>query len=179
MPTFKAVHLTTECTSFSRANTGKGAVRNNEHICGFPWNCDRKREKAELGNRLLAISMQLVMFCLARSIAFTLENPATSMMWMHPLVRALFLEAVGSSPNKRVHLVRTCYCRWGRPFRTRTYILTNVAALTALDRECTHKTHRMTLAGWGPSGEANTKKGNAYPMSLCRVWASILDSQFG
>ena len=102
MPTFKALQLATECTSFSRANTGKGAVRNNEYICGFPWNCDRKREKAELGNRLLAISMQLVMFCLARSIAFTLGNPATSMMWMHPLVRALFLEAVGPPPNKTI-----------------------------------------------------------------------------
>ena len=174
-PRCKCVHLGTECTSFSRANT-TGAVRSSDHPQGLPGLIGDRLVKCQVGNALLRVSMELFSFCVTHHVAVSLENPDTSILWLHPLVAPWVLEALGGSPRKRVHVVRTCYCAFGRPFRKNTKILTTVPGLAVLNRKCKHKgKHRMTLAGWDPeTGEAVTKKGNAYPMKLARLWADVV-----
>lgn len=84
----KGIHLGTPFTSFSRirgVGFGPPVVRSDAEPMGFK-NLQRTAdvELVRLGNILLTVSVQIFSLCVFFKIAGTLENPATSRLWLTP-----------------------------------------------------------------------------------------------
>ena len=84
---FSFVHLGTPCTSWSRARRldgrGPGPLRDDgAHLWGLSGLSAADARKVVVGNRLLEVSMHLVQACIDAEVPWSLENPASSRLWL-------------------------------------------------------------------------------------------------
>ena len=158
---YHAVHLGTECTTWSQA--AKPAYRDSAHLLGFPSLPDHKKQKVIDANKMAEISAKILEASHAAGIYCSLENPWASMLWLHPHMKRL-------QGFKRF---RVDYCRWGARWRKSTGIFTNRPYVEELARVCTGKHKHIVLMG------SLCKKANKYPAKLVKAWAELVDKHEG
>eukprot|EP00438_Fugacium_kawagutii_P032643 Skav206865 [mRNA] locus=scaffold898:55024:69937:- [translate_table: standard] len=169
----KAVHLGTPCNSFSRARDrrpGPPPLRSDEHPLGLSGLREADENKVREGNLFMRFSVQVCMLCILLGIPFTLENPATSRIWICPPMQALLR-------RRGVSYVDVDFCAFNKPWRKRTRFVFFRVQLDHL-RSCvcrgsqrglcafTMKPH-IPLMGLHPSGQFMTKIAEPYPVKLC------------
>ena len=118
---FAYVHLGTPCTSWSRARRcdgkGPGPLRDDQdHLYGLPHFSLSDQDKTELGNLLLKISAEIFQTCINSGVAVSLENPASSRMWLTVETKAL--------QQQGAVFQRTTFCAYGTPWGKATSFLT-------------------------------------------------------
>jgi len=104
----KAGHLGTPCNSFSRARDQPGGpppLRSDEKPLGLEGLKAHDAHKVRVGNALMYFSCRILSMALYLHIAFTLENPARSRLWLCPSVLRLLKRRFASrwkSPSVRL-----------------------------------------------------------------------------
>ena len=81
----RALHLGMPCTSFARARDcqlGPPPVRSDLLPLGLPDLCREDQLKVQSGNALMRFSGKLLNLCCALLVPGTLENPASSRLWL-------------------------------------------------------------------------------------------------
>ena len=177
------IHLGTPCQSFSRIRglgIGPPAIRSDAEPMGLSTPLRPGDVRAlQVGNKLLHVSCRVFHACLIHRIPVSLENPATSRLWLTPCIRHL-------KSRKLVSLTTTEFCMWGKPWRKSTSFLSAFLDLTTLqERRClgaprglwlrTGKPHRI-LFGRAPNGSWWTKVAEPHPATMCRCLASAFIS---
>ena len=85
-------HLGTPCNSFSRARDnppGPPPLRSNECVLGLANLSPVDQQKVRDGNALMRFSVCILYLALALCLPWTMENPATSRLWICPSVLRL------------------------------------------------------------------------------------------
>ena len=87
------VHFGTPCTTYSRARKydGKGPppLRSLSHLSGLPGLSAWDRKKVEEGSLFMRLSCQIARAAHNVGCFFTIENPASSMLWAEPDIKKL------------------------------------------------------------------------------------------
>lgn len=173
----KAVHLGTPCNSFSRARDrrpGPPPLRSDEHPLGLSGLRESDETKVREGNLFLRFSVQVFLLCVMLHIPVTLENPATSRLWICPPILALLRK-------RGVHYVDIDFCAFGKPWRKRTRFAFFGVQLDHLHQFLCKGSKRgicafsgkphIPLMGLSPSGQFMTKIAEPYPHRLCTMLA--------
>lgn len=166
-------HLGTPCHSFTRARDhppGPPPLRSNQHVLGLPNLKPGDQMKVTEGNLLMRFSVQLLTLCLLFQIPFTMENPATSRLWLCPQVQQLMR-------RKNVKCWTVEFCMFNTPWRKSTTFLAVYVSLHLLEpyrclgakRGLCKQTGRphVMLAGQNSKGQWLTKVAEPYPVKLC------------
>ena len=172
------IHLGVPCNSWSRARDipgGPPPLRSDSEPMGFS---DLIREgdriAVRVGNALMFFAVRVCVLACFYHVAWSLENPARSRIWLAPRMKQL-------ERRRGVSSVIVHYCMWGAPWRKPTKIISflldtsemqNNLCLGAKRGMCrrTGKPHTV-LQGQGPDGTFRTFRANPYPEKLCAVWA--------
>ena len=191
------------CSSFSRAQysgrPGPRPVRSLQYPAGFPWLRGRDRERAEVGNSLVAFTWSCAACALKRATTSSLlclvERPEDlgkaqtgipASIWQGPWPRELVSK----------HGWRTCalnQCDFTAPYRKPTRLLANYWPIVSpamegwptFDQERQYlgplsprgHNHEKGLAGRAPDGSFLTTPAAAYPTEMCRCLAQHLVKQ--
>jgi hypothetical protein len=172
----RGVHMGTPYTSFSRVRgvgIGPPAVRSVSEPMGLAsLSRDADINVVALGNTLLKVSIHIFNVCLIFKVPASLENPATSLLWLTPGI-------VHLSHQRTVSLVTTEFCMWGTPWRKSTSFLHAGLDLSVVgDRRCLNAPRgfcrrtlipHMCLRGRAPNGSWWTNIGEPYPPKLCHA----------
>ena len=175
----RAGHLGTPCNSFSRARDQPGGppqLRSDLMPLGLPNLRPGDATKVKIGNILLRFSVKMLRKAKDLFIAFTLENPARSRLWICPPMRS-FLRLRG------VQEAVVEFCAFGTRWRKSTKFvgvhvsfdsLSACRCLGAKRGLCkfTGKPH-IALSGQTASGEWWTRIAEPYPRRLCQKLATI------
>ena len=175
------VWMGTPCTTWSRARKNDGGpppLRNgSEWLWGFPNLPARDLEKISQGNALLDCSVQIAQLCSDLQIAWVLENPFTSRIWLTEPLQACLL--------KGASFLQTEFCAFGVPWQKSTgLIFQNFDTLRQVSKHC--KTHHgrcsfpgrkhIILSGKDSDGVWLTRRAQPYPYKLCWKIADALIS---
>ena len=139
------VHLAPVCTSFCIAYFGphltSGCTRSAHRPEG-----DGSVPKECRGNQHVDFVCKVIDACVLAGVAWTLEQPRTSLMWLMPgLLKRLRKDAV--------HWSRFTMCCYGTLYMKPTMFAGSCAWLAELDGKCTCTgKHSVTLSGSGPAG---------------------------
>ena len=104
-----------------------------------------------------------------RKVGWTIENPGSSLMWVHPDIAALqHLEGVKA--------IAFHTCMYGAPRRKETAVWTNVDELSSLQLSCDGKHQHMK---WGIVKDKHrshfaTRDECAYNAQLSKAWAQLI-----
>ena len=172
---FRAGHLGTPCNSMSRARDQPGGpppLRSDQHPLGLPNLLPHDQRKVAIGNILMRFSAKVLNLALQVIIAFTLENPARSRLWICPPIAAVMRRR-----NTQFQLVE--YCMFGKPWRKSTGflgihlnldLLASFRCIGSKRGVCKHsgKSH-LPLSGMTADGQWRTKIAEPYPHKLCRI----------
>ncbi len=159
---FGFVHLGTPCTIWSQARHG---VKDSPAT----------RCKEETGLELALFSCEVIRACNRSGTHYALENPQRSKLFQfEPLLRAF--------NTGRWYVVDFSMCMYGEEFRKNTRIVTSLPQLQGLARQCCHRKHSTWLKGRVKIVDNNQKPiyvnrtalAGAYPLPLCKAYASIL-----
>lgn len=175
---FSVQLIATECTTFSRGT--HPAYRTNIHLKGLPNQTEERMQFTADANRLAYNSARLykagvrgAKWTRNRGLHFW-ENPGESMLWQ---MDGGCQEIVEANFN-----CITCFCRFGRPYRKRTRIVSNVNLNgTPVERPCKHGKvkHRVALRGYNAKAKKNwTKVANQYPKPFCRALVNEIVRHF-
>ena len=91
---FDYIHASCPCEQYSRARTTGGP------------------RKLELADSLVKRTIEIINYF--SSARWTVENPATSLMWQRPVAQPLLEQ-----------IAKTSYCRYGYPYRKNTWFANN------------------------------------------------------
>ena len=175
----RAGHLGTPCNSFSRARDQPGGppqLRSDLMPLGLPNLRPGDANKVKLGNILLRFSVKVMKKARDLFIAFTIENPARSRLWICPPMSS-FLRLRG------VQQALVEFCAFGTRWRKSTKFvgvhvsfdcLSMCRCLGARRGLCkfTGRQH-IALSGQNASGQWWTRIAEPYPRGLCRKLATI------
>ena len=166
------IHFGTPCSSFSQARKDDGGpppLRSAEFVTGLRGLSQRDQEKVELGNSLLALSVELIYHCHRYGVKWSLENPATSFMWDMPNMRQL-------QNALKPSFVTFDMCRFGSSHLKPTTIWSSFC-LQALALRCDkavrpheHVPLHGTIVINGKK-TFKTRLAQVYPSQLCDLWA--------
>ena len=176
-------HLGTPCNTFTRARDhppGPPPLRSNEHVLGLPNLLPHDLAKVRDGNLFMRFSVFILTLALALQLPFTMENPATSRLWLCPGVLRLLR-------RPKVQLVVTEFCMYGMPWRKSTKFLgvwislELLAAYRCIGAKrglCKHsgKLH-IPLTGVDAQGRWLTKLAEPYPRKLCNLLCKCFANQ--
>ena len=127
---------------------------------------------------------ELMKLCVSHNVPFYLENPKSSKLWMHPIIRKWV-------QHKSAHLIEFDYCQFGTEWKKATTILSvgNRNFHTGKSLRCkvtwrdktsicpkTGKPH-TTLAGFVDNkekGQYKTNKACPYPEEFCEYVAPLI-----
>ena len=169
----KAGHLGTPCSSFSRARDRPGGpppLRSDVCPLGLPGLREADQIKVRIGNCLMYFSCLLLRLALTWHLAFTMENPARSRIWLCPSVRRLLCRRFTS-------VVDVTFCAFGMPWRKPTKIFGVHLDVTILSsfycrgakRGLCLYTGKPHVALMGQTdGVWRTKIAEPYPQEFCR-----------
>lgn len=170
------------CTTFSIARRddglGPGPLRSDSSPMGLPNLKAADRKKLEIGNRLLFVTIRIIVACLMVKIPFVLENPHSSRCWITPLLQRL----LGLQVCQYIHLDFFCFKEsWKKP----TGLLHAFVNLQSLARTCkgtrnicseSGKRH-IALKGRAPDGRFRTLIAQPYPQALVEELTSLFAVQ--
>ena len=153
-----------ECCSFSRAVTP--AVRSSRYPLGLDHLTENMQKKVAAGNAHASFLFKIVSVAIALDLAYWIENPDGSFLWLLPD----WLDAkVGACDTS----FRFDQCRYRTPWRKRTRIATNTG-LRGRRELCVGGHSHLPLRGRSSAhGACWTKVAQTYPRQLCRdlAWA--------
>ena len=91
---FSYVHLGTPCSTWSRArrNDGRGPHplrADHANLFCFSQLSAKDQDKVRMGNLLLNISIEVFVACIEANVAVSMENPASSRIWLTPVTQRL------------------------------------------------------------------------------------------
>ena len=175
-------HLGTPCNSFSRARDnppGPPPLRSNECVLGLANLSPVDQQKVRDGNALMRFSVCILYLALALCLPWTMENPATSRLWICPSVLRLLR-------RKHVQLAMVEYCMFGMNWRKSTKLLGVWLDLSLLSsyrcvgskRGLCRRTCRphVPLQGVNEQGIWLTKLAEPYPQKLCVLLCKCFDN---
>ena len=170
---FSYVHLGTPCTTWSRArrDDGRGPppLRDDHaNLFGFSQLTTTDQSKVRMGNSLLNISIEVFLACMEANVAVSMENPASSRIWLTPDIQTLL--------HKGASFQHTTFCAFGTPWRKATSFLTwgcpnfNLPSCQGTFAKCsfTNKAH-LPLVGRTAEGHWRTRIAQPYPLQLCNM----------
>ena len=173
------IWLGTPCTSWSRARRFDGGPRplrdDDVHLWVFSDLRPSDQSKVLLGNQLLEVSKFFIDLACHLNLAWVLENPFSSRLWLTPQARALI------DFGARLH--ETHFCCFGTPWRKATGLLEwNFPTLALCIKQCSTKQGRcqftgerhLTLSGQDSCGRWLTHIAQPYPRLLCQLIAEQL-----
>ena len=161
---FLAVGAAPICSSFSVAVTPP--VRNVQFPLGVPWMSLSMTEKVELGNDFSWWLLDMLESCLDCDVVFWVENPDLSWIFRLPSWRAFL-----GRHATRVGFWRFDQCRFSRPWRKRTKVLTN-GLLRGWCTFCFRDHGHQVLRGRSKYHRKNwTAIAQAYPTRLSKFLA--------
>ena len=76
----------------------------------------KERARVKSANKLLLRMHELMKLCVSHNVPFYLENPKSSKLWMHPIIRKWV-------QHKSAHLIEFDYCQFGTEWKKATTIL--------------------------------------------------------
>ena len=163
-------HYAPPCSTYSSCRFPK--IRSSSFPEGLRGLCKRDRQLLTKANRITNNVMRLLLGHCEVGHAWSIENPAGSLLWKTRAWRRVLRVA---KPSKAT----VNYCQFGMPYRKRTTIFTwspgdKTFCLAELAVPCTCKKHAQTLSSWdrNTSRRLPTKGGSAaYPPALCKAWA--------
>ena len=162
-------HYAPPCNTYSSCRNPK--IRSSSFPEGLRGLCKRDRQLLTKANRITNNVMRLLLGHCEVGHAWSIENPAGSLLWRTRAWRRVLRKA---KPSKAT----VNYCQFGMPYRKRTTIFTwspgDKNFLAELAVPCTCKRHAQTLSFWDrdTSRRLATKSGSAaYPPALCKAWA--------
>lgn len=178
----RAGHLGTPCGSFSRARDQPGGppqLRSDSNPLGLAGLRPADAEKVRVGNVLMRFTVRVLLLALQLHVAFTLENPARSRLWLCPPVLHLM---------RRQHVVTQIieFCAFGTRWRKSTKFLAVWMQLDLLQQYRCLGSRRgickftgvphVPLCGLHPSGVWMTKYAEPYPWPLVRRLATMFQN---
>ena len=173
----QAGHLGTPCHSFSRARDrrpGPPPLRSDDNVMGLPGLRPGDQQKVSEGNLFMRFSCSLMVLASTLGIAFTMENPARSRIWLCPAVLRML---------RRRHIcLHFCeFCMFGTRWRKSTAFASVFLNLDCLEQyRCLGAKRGLCkrsglphihLCGQAPSGQWMTHLAEPYPWKLCHVLA--------
>ena len=132
-----------------------------------------EKRRLQLGSFLLKAVLELFSALVSSGGVFMLEHPADPGSAPYPSIWALpeIADLTTKSKAERAHLDQ---CRFGRPYRKSTFILTNArSSLDGLRLRCNHAAHGE-LQGQNPDGTFRTQEAQTYTTELCEAIATII-----
>ena len=120
-PLCRGVWFGYPCGTFSSARRHDGGPKplrgtNSKEIWGLPHIKGKERARVDSANKLLLRMHELMKHCENSAVPFYLENPKSSKLWMHPIIRKWI-------QNKASHKVEFDYCQFGTTWKKSTTIL--------------------------------------------------------
>ena len=99
------------CGTFSSARRNDGGPKalrgtNPKDIWGLPHLEGKERARVNSANKLVLRMNELMKLCERSNVPFYIENPQSSKLWMHPIIKKWV-------SNKSSHLVEFDYCQFG------------------------------------------------------------------
>ena len=148
---------------------------------GLPGLSEKDADKVRVGNALTRTTVMLCRLCAEFGVAWALENPRTSRLWLCPALRRLRAtrwRGAGLRPEA-VHLD---FCQCGESWKKGTTFLYHGIDFSGLLRRCRMKGGRcsrtgkkhLVLSGTDSSGQFLTRKAQPYPLELCKEIAAIV-----
>lgn len=171
------IHFGTPCSSFSIARKHDGGpppLRDRQHLWGRPGLKSPARHKLLMGNQFLEITVQLARQCHDQGIPWSIENPASSLLWSMPP-----MEVLAGLPGVQRFVLDMC--RFGAPHKKPTALLSS-ANLQVLALECDMAVRphfHEPLVGTvivDNKPVYKTKLAQVYPEALCHAWAAAIAS---
>ena len=148
--------------------------RSRKHFHGLPWLNDIERRRVSDANLLVKRTIVMLYLLVSCNVPRTIENPATSQLWLVPYFR--------HSVNKQTYS-RVCldYCQYGEPWRKRTaFLCYNVCGADSLASlwegrsglcSASNALHIVLRGKCVGTGRDLTKKAGPYPSESCRALA--------
>ena len=123
------------------------------------------KERVRLANKLYAITAKYVLILHDRNIGWSVENPASSLMWVtDEFVRLM------QNLGVQLHGVLFHTCMFGAPRKKQTALWTNICE----PRTC-NDAHEHAPWGLTHSGSFATAEECAYNSELCAHWAAAIE----
>ena len=169
------VHFAPPCGTASLARgiklkhgRGPQPLRSLRYPMGLPRLNPRDRHRVFLANRLYKLTCKFVTELQLRGIAWSVENPASSLMWATDAFVKLM-------HRFRQPIVGICFhtCMFGAPRKKQTALWANFSELTVLQRQC-DDSHVHAAWGLTPEGTFATAEECAYNSELCAHWAEAV-----
>jgi len=109
------------CGTFSSARRNDGGPKplrgtNPKDIRGPPHLVGKERGRVDSANKLLLRKNELMKLCERSNVPGYLENPLSSKLWMHPIIKKWV-------SSKSSHIIEFDYCQFGTEWRVPTRIL--------------------------------------------------------
>ena len=170
------MHFGTPCTTYSRARKldGKGPppLRSLEHLSGLPGLKPWGQKRVDEGSLFMRLSCKIARAAHKVGCFFSIENPASSMIWSEPDMRALTAETQATA-------VVLDSCAFGTPWKKPTTFLVNDSRFSALGRRCPGCAQHDQLEGETTDEETGgrmwrTRKAQVYPRNLCLAYAAAV-----
>ena len=144
-------------------------LRSLEFPLGFDSLQGTDRLRVDAANYIYSFTAEHCTDLHLRKIGWSIENPGSSLMWVHPDIAAL-QNLVG------VRSIAFHTCMYGAPRRKETAIWTNVNSLCALALTCDGRHQHLK---WGIVKDKHkshfaTKEECAYNVQLSRAWAQLI-----
>lgn len=176
------VWMGTPCTTWSRARKldgGPPPLRDDSALEGLPNLSTRDAAKILEGNQLRDISAEIALLCFMLHIAWVIENPFSSRIWL--------CESFAQLRTSGADLLRTDFCAYNTPWRKSSgFLVWNFPALKNICSICTCQQGRCSfsgrkhiiLSGKDASGQWMTRRAQPYPNSMCEKIAIELNNSF-
>ena len=127
-----------------------------------------QRQRVEAANQLYDITCSLVLLLHERKVGWSIENPASSLMWLTKpfckLMQLLQDEILGVTFHT---------CMFNAPRKKQTALWTNVEWLRQMERHC-DGSHEHLPWGLTESGTFATAEECAYNPVMCKFWTQYI-----
>ena len=169
-----AVHFGTPCTTYSAARKKDGGprpLRTAERLKGVPGLTGTDLLNTIIGTGLMKLTAELCQLCQQHKVPWTIENPASSLIWKTPEFKAL--------GGRRILLHACCY---GSQYKKPTvYLAWGWGLMSQLASLCPgqpqHPEHPpLTGKVWCPARKKmmyRTKLEQVYGNDLCEKYATL------
>ena len=159
-----------ECCSFSRAITP--AVRSRLYPYGLPAISSNMEKKVDRGNRHAAFVLRVLLLCRALGIAYWMENPDGSFIWLLP-------EWIASGLAQAENCFRFDMCRFNTPWRKRTRIVTDCCLSGKRELCLGNHSHQVLRGRSSLHRQFWTLVAQVYPVALAKRLARAMGHRMG
>ena len=170
------VHFAPPCGTCSAARMirlhkhrhGPPPLRSLRRPMGLKFLTKVQRQRVTQANKLYEVTCSLILYLHVRGIAWSVENPASSLLWLTDPFVQLAAELKG--------VLRGCWfhtCMYAAPRRKTTALWYNFAELDGFAIECDNSHPHL---GWGITADNAfaTADECAYNHELCQHWAACV-----